>query len=184
MKVLKGKRLIDANGGAPIQNAVMVIEGQRIEEVGSEVEVSVPAGAEVIDMGDCILMPGLIDLVAMPIGMKEEFCKNRRVAAHEMPPQLEELYGLLNWQIGFENGVTTMLDARGSESGTDMYGVPQTAVGVAIRDAINNGLFAGPRALVTGRASFTNSHLSRCNSYLWEPPDVLGDGPWELRKVV
>ncbi|MFC1937709.1 amidohydrolase family protein [Chloroflexota bacterium] len=182
IKVLKSKRLIDGNGGTPIQNAVMVIEGERIKEVGSEGKVSVPAGAEVIDMGDCTLMPGLIDCVVMNIGMGAEHCKNRRVAADETPPQLQELYGLLNWQIGFENGVTTLLDGRGS--GSDMYGEPQTAEGVALRDAINTGLFAGPRALVTGRASITNSHLSRCNSYFREPPDVNADGPWELRKLV
>ena len=48
--VLTGARLIDGNGGPPIENAVLVIRGERLEEVGSATEVTVPAGAEVVEV--------------------------------------------------------------------------------------------------------------------------------------
>ncbi|MFC1937716.1 amidohydrolase family protein, partial [Chloroflexota bacterium] len=181
VKVLKGKRLIDANGGEPIQNAVMVIEGQRIKEVGSEGKVSVPAGAEVIDMGDCTLMPGIIDCMAGAAGPKSIFFKSRRVARYETPPQLQELYALLACQIYLELGLTTVMDTRSHGS---MYGVPHTAEMVAVREAINNGLFAGPRVVVGGMATITNAHLAYPRSYIKVPPELTADGPWELRKQV
>ncbi|MFC1937923.1 amidohydrolase family protein [Chloroflexota bacterium] len=181
VKVLKGKRLIDGNGGEPIQNAVMVIEGERIKEVGSEVKVSVPAGAEVIDMGDCTLMPGLIDCLTINPSQRREFFKNRRAANYEVPPQLMELHGLISCQIRFESGLTTLSDCRTHGS---MYCEPYTAEMVAVRDAINNGLFAGPRLLVAGMVSVTNGHQAWPRSYVRVPPDVTADGPWELRKLV
>ncbi|MFC1937939.1 amidohydrolase family protein [Chloroflexota bacterium] len=181
VKVLKGKKLIDGNGGVPIQNAVIVVEGKRIKEVGSEDKVNVPAGAELIDMGDCTLMPGLIDGVVFLMQHNREFVKNRRVASHEMPPQLQELYGLLSAQVSFENGVTTLLDGRSQGS---MYREPNTAEGVAIREAIANGLFAGPRMLVAGMACITDGHLAWPNSYVKVSPETTADGPWEMRKLV
>ncbi len=62
--VLTGARLIDGNGGPPIENAVLVIRGERLEEVGSATEVTVPAGAEVVDLSGKTIMPGIIALHA------------------------------------------------------------------------------------------------------------------------
>ena len=59
MTVIKAARLIDGQGGAPLANAVVVIEGDRIARVGAA--LAVPAGAEVIDLGNATLLPGLID---------------------------------------------------------------------------------------------------------------------------
>ncbi len=46
---MKAARLIDGQGGAPLANAVIVIEDDRITAVGAG--LAVPAGAEVIDLG-------------------------------------------------------------------------------------------------------------------------------------
>lgn len=59
--VLKVGLLIDGNGGAPVKDAVVVIEGKRIKVVGRSGEVEMPAGAEVIDLGGKTLIPGLVD---------------------------------------------------------------------------------------------------------------------------
>ncbi|MFC1937921.1 amidohydrolase family protein, partial [Chloroflexota bacterium] len=169
-----------ANGGEPIQSAVMVIEGQRIKEVGSEGKISVPAGAEVVDMGECTLLPGLIDSHMHLPFVKGLFFKNMTVAMHELPPQLRELYALVHAQICFESGITTLRDC-GMRS---MYGEAYTPEMVAIRDAINTGLFGGPRILVGGMAIITNSHLATPSSYVRVSPELTADGPWELRKLV
>ena len=60
--VLKGGRLIDGFGGPPLDNAVIVMEGNTIRAVGRESEVPVPAGATIIDTNGFTMMPGLMDM--------------------------------------------------------------------------------------------------------------------------
>jgi imidazolonepropionase-like amidohydrolase len=48
-------------GGAPIQDGVLVVSGGKITAVGSRSAVTVPAGAEVIDVKGKVIMPGLVD---------------------------------------------------------------------------------------------------------------------------
>src|SRR6267378_4192283 len=60
--VLAGGRLIDGYGGPPIENAVVVIDGNTIRAVGPESAVPIPAGAKVIDTNGYTMMPGLMDM--------------------------------------------------------------------------------------------------------------------------
>src|SRR6266852_8444289 len=57
--VIKAGVLIDGMGGAPLRNAVIVIEGERITAVGTA--IAVPAGARVLDLSDSTVLPGFID---------------------------------------------------------------------------------------------------------------------------
>jgi imidazolonepropionase-like amidohydrolase len=59
--VLQGGKLIDGTGRAPIENSVVVIQAGRFQAVGRSGEVSVPAGAEVIDVRGKAVLPGFID---------------------------------------------------------------------------------------------------------------------------
>jgi hypothetical protein len=59
--VIQGGTLIDGNGGAPLANSVIVIEGNRIAAVGTAGEVEVPVGAEVVDANNKWIIPGLWD---------------------------------------------------------------------------------------------------------------------------
>src|SRR6185295_12210675 len=56
---VRAARLLDVKNGTLINNAVVLIEGERISAVGSGLPI--PAGATVIDLGDLTLLPGLID---------------------------------------------------------------------------------------------------------------------------
>ncbi|MFC1937938.1 hypothetical protein ACFLWY_05230, partial [Chloroflexota bacterium] len=123
VKVIKGKKLIDGNGGEPIQNAVIVVEGERIKAVGSEGKVSVPAGAEVIDMGECTLTPGLIDAHMQGGFPNALFHRDRSAARYILQPQVQEFYALLHYQICFESGITMVRDC----GSTNMYGEASTA---------------------------------------------------------
>jgi imidazolonepropionase-like amidohydrolase len=58
---LVGGRLIDGWGGAPVNNSVILIEGERIKAVGTVDSLPVPAGAEVIDCRGMSVLPGLWD---------------------------------------------------------------------------------------------------------------------------
>jgi len=59
--VLQGARLIDGTGKAPLENAVVVVDGGRIAAVGTAGKVKVPQGARVVDVSGRTIMPGLIN---------------------------------------------------------------------------------------------------------------------------
>src|SRR5204863_37957 len=80
---IKAGTLIDGTGGAPVKNAVILIQGDRITAVGAN--VAVPRGATVIDLSAETVLPGFIDahvhLVSRTIGDGDRQ-HSRRVAAH------------------------------------------------------------------------------------------------------
>src|SRR5687768_5579195 len=53
--------LVDVRAGVLVPDAVLLVRGERIEAVGSAAEVAVPDGARSIDLGELVLVPGLID---------------------------------------------------------------------------------------------------------------------------
>ena len=57
--VLHAARLLEIESGNTITPGEVLVEGERIAEAGSAVKR--PPGAEVIDLGDTTLLPGLID---------------------------------------------------------------------------------------------------------------------------
>lgn len=59
--VIEGGTLIDGTGGPPIENSVIVIEGDRFRAIGRAGEVAIPAGAQTINVSGKTVMPGLID---------------------------------------------------------------------------------------------------------------------------
>src|SRR5215831_9983991 len=70
--VIQGGTLIDGNGGAPVPNSVIVIQGNRITAVGRAGAVQVPAGATVINAAGKWITPGLIDSMAIGYWMYGE----------------------------------------------------------------------------------------------------------------
>ena len=62
VKALVGGTLIDGNGGTPIKNSVIIVEGERIRAVGQVGTLAVPAGAEVISTEGMSVLPGLWDM--------------------------------------------------------------------------------------------------------------------------
>src|SRR5262245_7662387 len=59
--VVQGGALIDGTGRPPIEDAVIVVEGDRIKAIGRRGEVPVPRGARVIDVKGKTILPGFID---------------------------------------------------------------------------------------------------------------------------
>lgn len=60
--VLVGGTLIDGNGGAPVKDALVIIEGDRIVKVGIKGKTKYPSTAKVIDVTGKYVLPGLIDM--------------------------------------------------------------------------------------------------------------------------
>ena len=59
--IVQGGKLIDGTGRAPVENSVIVIQASRFQAVGRSGDVSIPAGAEVIDVRGKTVLPGFID---------------------------------------------------------------------------------------------------------------------------
>lgn len=179
LKVLKGSRLIDGTGREIAKPAVVVLDGSRIKQVGAEHEVRVPAGAEVEEFPGCTLMPGLIDCHLHLTAHNILTFKNYRAAAGETSPQQMLLYALLHAQILLEAGFTT-LRHLGWASG---HGLDVDEM-VALREAIEAGIVAGPRLRVAGWTVITGSHLDLCLPRRgFRASGMTADGPWELRKL-
>jgi imidazolonepropionase-like amidohydrolase len=179
--LIKGARLIDGLGGEVLKNAVVIIEKGRIKEVGTEGKIPLRADADVIDMGNCTLMPGLLDIHLHCSAHNVLTFKNYRISQLEVTPPLQMLYTLLHQQIMLEMGFTTLRD----HPWPNAYGGHNSVELVALRDAVEAGIFAGPRLVVGGYATMTGSHLDLivprgCR----REPDATADGPWELRKLV
>src|SRR5207245_9884662 len=56
---IKAPRMFDGKSNALVQNAVVIVQGDKIVEAGSNLPI--PSGAQVIDLGDATLSPGFMD---------------------------------------------------------------------------------------------------------------------------
>jgi len=135
--ILHAARLLDVAAGEIISPGEVLVRGERIAEVGTA--VSHPDGAEVIDLGDCTLMPGLIDAhVHLFLHPGNEGLQT----VDESVPQ-RTIQATLAARADLMAGFTAERDM-----GTEGAGSADTAV----RNAINKGLIPGPRLRISGNA--------------------------------
>src|SRR5436305_1882416 len=134
--VLAGGRLIDGYGGRPIENAVIVVEGNTIRAVGPESAVKIPAGAKVIDTNGYTMMPGLMDmhvhLMILGHGDYNHWFQTYATQWRDvvMPISAKEL---------LMAGITTARD----------LGAPLDDI-IAVKKRIERGEIPGPRMFVSG----------------------------------
>jgi imidazolonepropionase-like amidohydrolase len=135
--VLHAARLLDVKSGRLVKPGEVLVSGERIVEVGPSVKR--PAGAEVIDLGDRTLLPGLIDAhVHLFLHPGAEDLQT----VEESVPQ-RTIMAVLAARDDLMAGFTAERDM-----GTEGAGSADTAV----RDAINEGLVPGPRLRISGNA--------------------------------
>jgi imidazolonepropionase-like amidohydrolase len=171
--------LIDGNGGKPLKDPVIVLEGRRIKQVGTKNDVKIPARAEVVDCGKLTLMPGLMDVHLHTMMFNCLTFHNYRVAQWEITPELQQMYGLFHAQLCFDMGFTTLRDL-GLNSSRGLL----TAHLCAVRDSINAGVLEGPRMFIGGFTTITGSHLDLIQPRAAQRYGFqTADGPWELRKL-
>ncbi len=135
--VLHAARLLDVKTGKMLKPGEILVQGDRIAEVG--VSVKHPAGAEVIDLGDRTLMPGLIDA-------------HIHLFLHPGAEDLQTVQESVP-----ERTITATLAARedlmaGFTAERDMGTEGAGSADSAVRDAINAGRIPGPRLRVSGNA--------------------------------
>ena len=135
--VLHAARLLEIESGKIITPGEVLVQGERIAEVGSAVKH--PAGAEVIDLGDCTLMPGLIDAhVHLFLHPGAEDLQT----VQESVPQ-RTISAALAARDDLMAGFTAERDM-----GTEGAGSADSAV----RNAIDQGSIPGPRLRISGNA--------------------------------
>jgi imidazolonepropionase-like amidohydrolase len=169
---IKAGHVIDVVGGKSLGNQVIVIEGDKIVNVADAADVSISAGATVIDLSGHTVLPGLID-------MHDHLTGDHRLHGYKslgVSLPRETLYGVFNARKTLNAGFTTVRNV-GAGGYSD----------VALRDAINDGEIAGPRLRVSGPAlGITGGH---CDSNLLPPRyqdkgEGIADGPWAVRAKV
>lgn len=137
--VLKAARLIDGRGGNVLSPAVIVIRGNKIESVGG----AVPAGAQLIELGDTTLLPGLIDAHVHTLLQGDITSEDYDNQLFKESLAYRALRGTKALKIALGNGFTTVRDV---ETEGAMY------TDVDLKRAINNGIIDGPRMVVSTRA--------------------------------
>jgi imidazolonepropionase-like amidohydrolase len=146
LTVIEAGRLVDGTGAEPIESARIVIEGERIREVGPASQVGLPNGdADRIDFSEYTIVPGLLDghvhlvFSALPTTLPD-------ILSDDNPRIL--LRAVHNAQLALRVGVTTVRDCGGRD-----------LMPLKLRDAIAAGVLPGPRILAAGPAiTVTGGH--------------------------
>jgi imidazolonepropionase-like amidohydrolase len=125
-------RLFESKTGRMLTNQVVILSGERITAVGPQAQVKIPAAAQVIDLSQATLLPGLIDAHTHMFDAR----------GPNGTTEASMLIAVANVQADLRAGFTAARDMSTHGNG---YG------DVAIRDAINQGRIDGPRYQVSTR---------------------------------
>jgi imidazolonepropionase-like amidohydrolase len=166
-KAVRAAALLDVNSGALVPRPVVLIEGDRITAVGTD--LAIPAGVEVVDLKDATLLPGLID------------CHTHVTTTYRFlvygGPMNDAVTAHVHARETLEAGFTTVRDLWSKDF-----------IDVALRDAINRGEVVGPRMLVATLAiGSTGGHneddLGLSPTLKFEDYAGIADGVDGVRKL-
>ena len=147
--LIKTTTLVDTRTGTLLSNQAILVEGEKILEVGPSSQVSRAASGEVkvLDLSGLTVLPGLIDCHAHVLGNLKDLSA---FAPLRMSSPQATLWGVHNLQTWLDHGFTTLRDAGESDLS---YGQ------LALRDSIKMGLVKGPRMVSAGNfLSVTGGH--------------------------
>jgi imidazolonepropionase-like amidohydrolase len=175
--LIKAGRMVDVRAGRVLTNQNILVQGDRIMEVGPN--VAAPAGARVIDLSQSTVLPGLIDNHTHVL-----------LQAHPTPADYDEqlikesiayraIRATVSAAIALQNGFTAIRDL---ETEGAMY------ADVDVKTAINRGIIPGPRMFVATRA-MAPTGMYNPTRFSWELTDMPGgvqfaDGPDGVRRAV
>jgi imidazolonepropionase-like amidohydrolase len=144
VRAIKCGRLLDVRTGRVIPNGVVLVQGRTILQAGAN--VAIPAGAEVLDLGNALVLPGLVDAHTHLLqNYLPELGGDDANMLHTVATMSTARRALLGAAMGREDleaGITTVRDLGNSGLNGD----------VALRDAINRGEVVGPRIVASTRA--------------------------------
>lgn len=177
---IRAGRLFDSKSGKVAENQVILIEEDRVTAVGPADRVQIPAGAQVIDLSQGTVLPGLIDGHTHVFGFGLDEINKPAGPPFASPindtREYRTLLALANAQKDLRAGFTTLRDLMSHGGGY---------ADVDIKRAINRGFFQGPRMQVstmglvaTGEGIVGSPEVSLPRNY------QTVDGPWAARQAV
>ncbi len=161
---IRAGRLFDPKSGTNLNDQVVLLKNGRILDVGPSSRIQLPAGAKVIDLSHATVLPGLIDAHVHVMGGPSGL-------------QTQAMLGLVNAQKDLNAGFTTIVDL-GSHGG--WFGT------VDLRNAIDSGLFQGPRMQVAGPVLGITPPANTSYPLNSKPVEqnLVADGPDGMRAAV
>jgi imidazolonepropionase-like amidohydrolase len=175
---IKAARLFDGRSDHWVRDGVVVVAGGKIQAVGAG--VAVPAGAQVLDLGDVTLLPGLIDChTHLSFESSDDFTRDT-VTRLRRDVAEAAIRATANARHTLMAGFTTVRDVGSSDF-----------IDVGLRNAIRDGVIPGPRMLVAvhmlgargGHADGAGFAFKR----LGEEPGIehgIASGPDQFRDAV
>jgi imidazolonepropionase-like amidohydrolase len=171
IKVIKCGSLIDVKNEQVKKNVLILIKGNKIEKVGT---FEIPPGAEIIDLSDMTVLPGLIDSHVHLF--LHEGSYDDQLLKESIP--YRTIRAVVHAKQTLEAGFTTIRDLETEGAGY---------ADVDLKTAINQGIIPGPRMQVSTRALSTTGGYALMG-YSWEIQVPTGaqlvDGVDEVRKAV
>ncbi len=168
MIVIDAARMIDGRGGAPVEPAIVLVEGERITAAGPPERIKIPPGARRISLGARTLLPGLIDAHVHLKGWRSSNPNDVLIT----PTPLAALRAAADCRKLLQAGFTTVRDCGSS-------------LGPHLRNAIAEREIPGPRILTSYRGL---SQTGRVETVTWAadttPLRQHADGVDECRKIV
>ena len=136
LKALVGGTLIDGFGGKPLQNSVVIVEGERIKAIGQVGQIEIPKGAEIISTEGMSVMPGLWDMHV-----------HLYINGHSDYTHWDKTY-LKSAQNVIMPASAHQLLMAGITSARDLGGPLDASL--SVRDRINKGEIPGPTMYMSG----------------------------------
>jgi len=181
---LKAARMFDGKSKSLVPNGVVIVQGDKIIDVGSN--VAIPANAQVIDLGDATLAPGFMDAhTHLTLDYSGDY-NARRLKELDLNVSEQAIIATAHARATVEAGFITVRDLGSRFVGSREF------VDVALRNSINKGVVVGPRMLVATKGiGATGGHFdptSGFRDFLFgrEPDytDGIVDSPDDARKAV
>lgn len=176
--ILKAAHLFDGKSDKVVSPGVVVVQDGKIVAAGTK--VNEPAGAEIIDLGNATLLPGLMDAHTHLTDEASSDWKKDELDHFKKPIPEYAIESTVYAKRTLWAGFTTVRDLGSSD-----------LLDVGLRNAINAGLVPGPRMLVSVHAiSARGGHCDGTAGYrpglLKEPgpEDGVADGPDQIRSAV
>ncbi|MGH2897680.1 MAG: amidohydrolase family protein [Solirubrobacteraceae bacterium] len=176
--VVKAARLFDGKSDQVVSPGVVVVQDGKIVSAGTK--ANAPAGAEVIDLGDATLLPGLMDAHTHLTGEATGDWKKDELDNFKKPIPQVAIEATVFAKRTLMAGFTTVRDV-GSDNLVD----------VGLRNAIDEGVVPGPRMLVAVHA--IGAHGGHCDNTAGYRPELIkepgpeqgvADGPDQVRAAV
>jgi len=171
LTAIKCGTLIDGKSDKPVDHAIIIIDSNRVKEVG--INVAIPGGAHVIDLSAFTVLPGLIDCHTHVTSQAGNYYER----LFRVSPIDKAVVAHVYARRALEAGFTTIRDV-----GADEF------IDVALRNAINAGTIIGPRmqvaTLAVGSTGGHNDIIGFSPYIKFNQFSGLADGVDEVRKLV